>query len=173
MDRAPHRRRDDRAERWLRLLRDGGIALVGVAALAGLARDLSATRGPVVAWIIVTLLGGAAGLFAWSLLEVRDAGRYSSTPRTGRAHLDAADLYPVIAHDPQLAVPMMPPGLFPSVPRSSSSVRGARQHPRAHRASREQRMRTRRTSAACAATARTHRHAAHAQDPRRLPPANI
>ena len=168
MEQTPHRRRADRAERWLRLLRDGGIALVGVAALAGLARDLSATRGPVVAWIIVTLLGGAAGLFAWSLLEVRDAGYRSRMPRSSRAHLDAADRFPTGVRDPQPVVPMMPPGLFPSVPRSSSSVRDARRHPSARRASREQRMRTRRTPAACAASAHTHRRATHA--PRRLPP---
>lgn len=168
MERTPLRRRNDHAERWLRLLRDGGIALVGVAALAGLARDLSATRGPVVAWIIVTLLGGAAGLFAWSLLEVRDAGRYSPASRADRAHRETADFYPGGVRDPRAAVPILPPGLFPPMTRPATSPRGTRHRPRARAASRDQRMRTRRTPAVCAAFARTHRHTAHA--PRRLPP---
>jgi hypothetical protein len=168
MEWVSRRRHDDHMERWLRLARDSGIAMVGVAALAGLARDLSATRGPVVAWIIVTLLGGAAGLFAWSLLEVRDAGRRSPLDR---AALDAVDQFPPTSSlDPRVGVPMMPLGLFPPVVRPSSSLRGTRRHLRARLTPREQRMRTRRTSPACAAT-RGQRHVARAT--RRLPHANI
>ncbi len=171
MERTPHVRRGGGTERWLRLLRDGGIALVGVAALAGLARDLSATRGPVVAWIIATLLGGAAGLFAWSLLEVRDAERRSPAFHTPRARREAADDYPAGVLDPHPAIPLMPSGLFPPSRHPSSTSRKAKQHPHTHRASRERRMRTRRTPPACAGSAHTQRHTAHA--PRHLPPANI
>lgn len=171
---SPRRRRraDGGAERWLRLLRDTGIALVGMAALAGLARDLSATRGPVVAWIIVTLLGGAAGLFAWSLLELRDVDRRTFASRASREAAELLTADALDALDPHRSVPMMPFGLFPPASRSTpTTVRATRRHPPTGRASREQRMRTRRTPAACAATTRAHRHAAHA--PRRLPPANI
>lgn len=166
MERELYLRREGRAERWLRLLRDGGIALVGVAALAGLARDLSATRGPVVAWIIVTLLGAAAGLFAWSLLEVRDTRRCSPTHRTSR---DAADALPAGDFDPQTVVPLTPPGLFPARRyRSTTSHRSrSRLDPRARLAPRNVRMRTRRTPATCAATP-TRRPVARAA--RRLPP---
>lgn len=144
------RQRDDHTHRLLRLLRDGGIALVGVAALAGLARDLSATRGPVVAWIIVALLGGAAGLFAWSLLEVREPRLRSSL---SRATVIPRDAHPAGDLDPRTLVPLVPSGLFPAArPRiATPHVARRRPAPRAQVPPRGVRMRTRRTSAACAA----------------------
>lgn len=154
----PRRRRDrgDRADRWLRFARDGGIALVGIAALAGLARDLSATRGPVVAWIVVTLLGGAAGLFAWSLLEAREGeGDSGACSASGTSREDVRTL-PSRDVDPQTAVPLVPLGLFPSLRRPPTATerpyRTRRDPgPRAQTAPRGVRMRTRRTPSACAA----------------------
>lgn len=152
MERMPMpRQRDDHTHRLLRLLRDGGIALVGVAALAGLARDLSATRGPVVAWIIVALLGGAAGLFAWSLLEIRDPRYHSSPSDTTCAQRDAR---PAGDLDPRTLVPLVPSGLFPAARPATGAPRVTRRRtlaPRAQVPPRGVRMRTRRTSAACAA----------------------
>lgn len=176
MERVPTPRRHDgdRADRWLRLARDGGIALVGVAALAGLARDLSATRGPVVAWIIVTLLGGAAGLFAWSLLEAREGQQEGGASFTmPRATRDAVSTHSSRDVDPQRAVPLVPLGLFPPVRRTSSTPERMyrTRHAagvRAQTAPRGTRMRTRRTPGACAAE-HTRRPVARSSQRRRPP----
>lgn len=173
----PRRRDGDRTDRWLRFARDGGIALVGIAALAGLARDLSATRGPVVAWIVVTLLGGAAGLFAWSLLEAREGEREGE--REGGASLPSRPTrgakltLPTDGADPQTAVPLVPLGLFPPLRRASAAPERTYRvrrdpGPRARTAPREVRMRTRRTPAACAAE-HTRRPVARTSQRRRPP----
>lgn len=168
----PRRRGHDQADRWLGFARDGGITLVGIAALAGLARDLSATRGPVVAWIIVTLIGGAAGLFAWSLLEAREGERDSGAGSTqGATHNTVRTLHSRDV-DPQTAVPLVPLGLFPPLHRPSGAP-GRTYRPRrgssppAETAPRGVRMRTRRAPAACAAE---HTRRPVARTTRRRPP---